>query len=123
MTICSNEKDHTANKLPAYLRYKSARIDNVRDIAKNKGLPFFILSGEYGLVAENDTVPYYDHLLVQDEVDGMTALVSSQNKALKITSIEFYAKSKKGSWVPYYSVVERMTKEQGISLKIVEAGL
>jgi hypothetical protein len=119
LTICSKAKDSRVEDLPASKRYKSPRITEVGVIAKGKGLPLFILSGQYGLVAENEVVPYYDRLLTQDEVVEMAALVARQTKHIGITEIEFYAKAKQGSWTSYYEVIERMAREQGINLEIV----
>jgi hypothetical protein len=119
MTVCSREKDRATEDLPAYARYTSKRVSDARAVANSKGLPFFILSGKYGLVAENDTIPYYDHLLTQDEVVGMATLVANQNQDIRITEIEFHARPRKGDWAPYYKVIERMAIEQGIKLEIV----
>jgi hypothetical protein len=119
LTICSKEKDSRVGDLPASKRYKSARITKVGTIAKRKGLPLFILSGKYGLVAGDDNIPYYDHLLTQDEVVEMAALVARQTKHIGITEIELYAKAKQGSWTSYYEVIERVATEQGVKLEIV----
>jgi hypothetical protein len=119
VTICSREKDHSTNNLPAHRRYTSPRIKQVRAIAHRKKRPFFILSGKYGFVAEDDSIPYYDNLLTGDAVDELLKRMCEQNKLLKITSMEFYGQPKKGRWVPYYDTVERFARTQNIHLDII----
>ena len=121
MTICSKEKDSTNRDLTAHQRYKSTRIKAVSEVAKQDKLPFFILSGKYGLVAENDIIPYYDYLLEQDGIEDTVSLVNKQSKLIGITSVDFYAKPKAGSWAPYYEVLESMATELGIELNIISS--
>jgi hypothetical protein len=118
VTICSNKKNTTSDELTAAKRYTSSRIKRVKSIAKRRGLPFFILSGKYGLIAKDEIVPYYDHLLSEDEVDAITLLVIKQVQSAAVTSIELYAKPREGNWIPYYRVLEEIAKELNINLFI-----
>jgi len=120
VTICSKEKDRTTKDIPAYRRYKSSRIKTVRSVAQAQSLPFFILSGKYGLIADNEVVPYYDHLLNESHVQGLALRVGEQGKLAGITSIEFYAKQRQGSWIPYYRVIEQLAITNNIKLNIIK---
>lgn len=63
VTICCREKDAAKKPLPAGRRYRSERIKAVWRVAREAGLPFFILSGKFGLLRPEDPIPYYDYLL------------------------------------------------------------
>ncbi len=113
VTICSREKATSADDLPAYLRYTSQRIQNVREIADKEKLPFYIFSGKYGLVESKEITPYYDHLLSDKEIPDMIQFVKTQVQLLDINEIDFYAKARRGDWIPYYEVMETLA-DQGV---------
>lgn len=119
VTVCSKDKDRSKNDMPAYQRYKSPRIKRVRSIARKQNLPFYILSGEYGLIGDDEIIPYYDHLLNEDEVHNLSLLVKDQVKLTGITSIEFYAEPRSGNWIPYYKVIEHLIDQSDIKLDII----
>lgn len=54
------------------------------------GVNFFILSGEYGLLALDEPIPYYDHLLVADEIEAHAFKLAEQIKRYSITQIVFF---------------------------------
>lgn len=75
-TYCSARKRRDPGEIPAVDRYDNPRIHAVHERAQKEGAGFLILSGEYGLLAPADPIPYYDHLLQRNEVgplvDGIT---------------------------------------------------
>jgi hypothetical protein len=63
ITYCSVAKDPSPGLLASLERYQSQRIRGVKQLADAQGMTFYTLSGEFGLVAPIDLIPYYDHLL------------------------------------------------------------
>lgn len=117
-TICSKEKRMDIRPLPAQIRYKSDRIKKVNAIAKDKGFPFVILSGKYGILSPDEKIPYYNHLLKPKEAGLLTKRVTQQIKVYDIDEVIFYAKPNDLNWQPYYSVLENVTNLLGIKLTI-----
>jgi hypothetical protein len=112
-TICSRTKDTREEPLPAIERYQGEHIQQVADIAQEAQTPFFILSGVYGLVSASEAVPFYDHLLEEDEVPALTKKIVDQIDAHGITEITFYTKEK-DAWAPYKAALENASKETGV---------
>jgi hypothetical protein len=92
-TYCSAEKKETETPIPAVERYKSKRIQTVFSLAKEQGIKFLILSGYYGLLEAEDKIDFYDHLLLENEVEKKALFVSAQLKEKKISKIIFYTNS------------------------------
>ncbi len=90
-TYCSAEKATTEAPLPALDRYRSERIRRIHAAALAAGQGFFILSGEYGLLAPDDAIPCYDHLLLADEVADHAVKVAAQIERRGITRIIFFS--------------------------------
>lgn len=91
-TYCSEDKDKSTVELPAIERYRSKRINSVYSAALAVGLKFFILSGEFGLIAPCTPIPYYNHLLEPSEVDEHSGKVASQLQELGIKEIVYFTK-------------------------------
>lgn len=89
-TTCSAAKDPDPNPIPAFKRYISARIAEVQTIAQKEKTPFWILSGEYGLIHSSQLINYYDHLLVDSEVEQLADRVSKQLLENNISEIVFF---------------------------------
>ncbi len=89
-TYCSAEKRTDGSLLPAIERYRSDRIKRIYSAALACSVDFFILSGEFGLVSPNQPIPYYDHLLVSDEIKLHSANIVEQIKKYGITQIIFF---------------------------------
>lgn len=117
-TACSKEKITTAGLIPALDRYASSRIRSISHKAEINDLGFLILSGKYGLIEAQQPIPWYDHLLVAEEVKPMVALVSRQLKALQVESLTFYAvdEQQDPSWQPYCEVIRQSTATTGVKL-------
>jgi hypothetical protein len=92
-TYCSAEKHTVVGNVPAVSRYISKRIDWVAKQAEKDNIPLFIFSGKYGIIPATYLIPYYDHLLTQEEVTGHAQKVASQIREHGITHITFYTRS------------------------------
>lgn len=92
-TYCSAEKETAEHSLPAIQRYRSERIRRIYSAALTCGADFFILSGEFGLLTPTEPIPYYDHLLIVDEVESHSLTVAEQIKQHGITQIIFFTLS------------------------------
>jgi hypothetical protein len=99
-TICSREKDPEQTFLPAHQRYLGEHVALVRRYARENALPFFVLSGKFGLVHEDDMVPYYDYLLSEGDVPKLIGLVEAQLIGHGMQKLWFHHKLKQ-SWKPY----------------------
>lgn len=77
-THCSARKGETTGLLPASQRYLSERIRQVEELAKQDGLRFYILSGEFGLLESGQPIPWYDHLSVSEEVPALVEKVTAR---------------------------------------------
>lgn len=76
--------------LPAIQRYISKRIEYTYNLAKIDGVQFLILSGEFGLITEGTLIPYYDHLLLPDEVVSAMPLLVQQLIEQKVEELTFF---------------------------------
>ena len=72
-TICCREKDRAEGVLPARRRYRSKRIEAVAELAREAGRPFIILSGKYGLIDEDEPIPYYNKLMGEEDLGDIIA--------------------------------------------------
>lgn len=88
-TYCSRGKSDSPGLLPAMERYLSGRIVAAGAAAAALGVRFCILSGEYGLIAPDAPIPYYDHLLTRDEMPALAQTVARQLGELGITRLVF----------------------------------
>jgi hypothetical protein len=91
-TYCSAEKNTEPGKVPAIHRYLSARIEKVYAAASQLGIGFFILSGEFGLIPPEQSIPWYDHLLQPEEVSGLAERMVKQIQEHRITGIVYFTK-------------------------------
>jgi len=121
LTICSFEKDKNEKILPAIERYTHPRIKEVNEIAINENLPFYILSGKFGLLKSTSLIPWYDKLLEHEDLNSMVPLLVEQLVKEKISKIHFYGKSKSASgWGAYYDLIELACEKLGIKLNVFE---
>ena len=120
-TYCSALKVRTKEVLPAKELYQSKRIKSCEEIALNKELPFFILSGKFGFISSSVPIPYYDHLLVKEEVQGHIFLVKDQLEILKIKRIEFYYASihEDPFILPYLETIQSACNQLEIELELI----
>lgn len=92
-TYCSKEKWKSGCLLPAIERYDSARIRSIYERSITDNACFLILSGEYALLAADDSIPYYDHLLEREEVGALIDRVVCQLRQYDIDKSHYFTKS------------------------------
>ena len=121
-TYCSAEKEIDAELLPALQRYRSERIRRIHEAARSAGCSFYILSGEYGLLAPDEPIPDYDHLLVADEVEAHAFKLSEQIKRYGITQIIFFTLSilRDEKLAPYHAALRLACTQASVNLSFVE---
>ena len=76
--------------LPACQRYLSERIRSLVSKAREEGRGCLILSGKYGLIDAEASIPYYDHLLVADEVESRIDVVVEQLRRHQVGAVEYH---------------------------------
>lgn len=119
VTTCCAEKRPDREPLPAIERYLAPRIAAVRDQARAAGLPFYILSGEFGLLAGHAPIPWYDHALEPEEVEALTERVVLQLARAGVTRVEFHARPRDvPGWAPYHEVMERACHRTRLPLAV-----
>lgn len=118
-TYCSASKDPAKGSIPAFKRYVSARIVRVQEIADREGVPFCVLSGEFGLVDWNQPLPWYDHLLLTDEVPQLVDKVTRQLVEKRITQLDYYTQSPTGDpkLAAYIQAIEKACSNAGVVLR------
>lgn len=118
-TSCTKRKRRDGRPLPAIDRYLSRRIKYVAAEGRKQGRPLLILSGEYGLLAPEDEIPWYDHPLLPNEVSSLASRVADQLGHRRARSVVFYAAPRtKPGWEPYYEVIEEACAAAGVDLAI-----
>lgn len=105
--------------LPAVERYESKRIQEVFDLAKEKGIKFLILSGVYSLLEATDKIEYYDHLLLEHEVEKQAHVVAAQLKEKRLSKIIFYTNSvvQDQNIKPYIRCIKRACAQAKVALE------
>ncbi len=121
-TYCSAEKNPAEEPLPAIDRYVSERIDSVFQQAKESENQMMILSGKFGLLRPGDPIPWYDHLLLPDEVEVMIEIVAGQIKAYGITELEYHTAPLNIAPLvkPYYDTIRMACVKGGARMTVVE---
>lgn len=121
-TYCSAEKEIAEELLPALRRYRSERIRRIHQAALVAGCGFYILSGEYGLLAPDEPIPYYDHLLTDDEIEMHAFKLAEQIKRYSITQTVFFTLPV--SWdeklAPYHAALRLACTIASVQLSFVE---
>lgn len=121
-TYCAKTKTNTEEPTPAHERYLSKRITHARDSALSSCDKFAILSGRFGLIDGNEKIPYYDHLLKEDEIPSMVDRVAKILKSWGVSELTWY--SLPDNLDPfvwrYRAVITRAAAITGCSLKVVE---
>ena len=114
-TYCSAEKDGAHALLPAIERYQSDRISGVCTAAKAAGAEFGILSGQFGLISAEHPLPYYDHLLQENQIADMAERVQATLTEWKISVIQWFsvAFEMDPNVKRYQSVMEKAATQTG----------
>ncbi len=92
-TYCSRDKSDAPDLISAIQRYQSQRINRVYAAASQVGLDFFILSGEFGLLPAQQPIPWYDHLLLPEEVEGLSVRMAQQIRDHEISGVVYFTRS------------------------------
>jgi tetratricopeptide (TPR) repeat protein len=119
-TYCSASKNKSAGLLPAIERYTSPRIARVGGLARQEGVPFWILSGEYGLIPQSYPIRWYDHRLVEAEVLALARRVVEQLKEGGISQVVYFeplAADGAGA-KPYREVMETACVPASVTLEV-----
>lgn len=89
-TYCSAAKRRDPGDLPAIERYLSPRIRAVAARAAADGAGFLILSGRFGFVAPEEPIPWYDHLLREEEAEAMAERAAEGLRARGVGALVFF---------------------------------
>lgn len=118
VTYCSGPKRRDRGPLPAVQRYLSERIEQ---LAASSGGRLRILSGEFGLLAADDPIPWYDHLLAAGEVDQLAVTVADQLLECEAASVLYHTADTEvfPRVGPYLLVMEKACRYAGIPLETV----
>lgn len=121
-TYCSATKSPESAEIPAIRRYQSSRIGRVYDASRTLGFRFRVLSGEYGLVAPEQGIPYYDHLLTLEEVPALAELVARQIREAGITAFVYFTKplATNPKVAPYHDALVTACRLTSASVCVVE---
>jgi len=117
-TYCSASKDPAKGLVPAFKRYISPRIALVQELAEREGAHFCILSGKFGLVDWNQPLPWYDHLLLPEEVPQLVEMVIHQFAEKRISRVDYYTRSPQADpkIIPYANTIEKACRSAGVDL-------
>ncbi len=120
-TYCSGPKRDDDGMLPAYERYRSQRIRTLAMRSSWQQRAFFILSGEYGLITADTLIPWYDHLLSEDEVEAMVPEVVQQLKHSRVGSMEYHTGPLASEPLvkPYFELMSSACAQADVGLEIV----
>jgi len=86
------------------------------------GFKFIILSGKYGILEPNDSIPCYDHLLQSSEVTEHSKRVADQLDALGVKDLIFFTRSflDDKNVKPYCDCIKFASQKAGIELKFID---
>ena len=119
-TTCSAEKSLAPGPLPATERYGHPRIAAAAGSARRRGLPFFVVSGRFGLLGPDDRIPWYDHALEGTEVDELARSVALSLEAAGVQRLEAWLEPRDTpGWGPYHDLLELAAHAAGVELVVV----
>lgn len=120
-TYCSARKRRDPGEIPASDRYDNPRIHQVHERAQKEAAGFLILSGEYGLLAPADPIPYYDHLLQRNEVGPLVDGIASQLQDRGVKELVYFtAPLEKYKQVrPYHDLLAAACSRKDVSFRKV----
>lgn len=89
-------------------------------MAQREGVAFRILSGQFGLVASDDPLPFYDHLLRQEEVEDLSEAVARQLCSQRIEEVVYFTKEPVSHPLigPYFETIKRACARVGSTLEV-----
>ena len=122
VTYCSKNKTRAGGRQRALERYDSPRIRQVHAAADCLGIGVRILSGKYGLLAPEDKVPYYDHLLRWEEIGRLLPRVSKRLARERLTSVVYFTRPLRRASAPlaYHALMDAACAANGIKMVAIE---
>ena len=119
-TICCKEQRTDKRLIEANKRYISDRIQKIDHKSKEDKVEFRVLSSKFGLLKPEEKIPYYDHILMMEEISDLSKMVQQQLLSQKIDKVIFFAKNpiKHPYWKPYIALIKSSCKGQMINLEI-----
>ncbi|MCB1182265.1 hypothetical protein KDM41_02455 [bacterium] len=122
-TYCAGRKRPGSRPLPAIRRYLSPRIAELHREARRRGSAwaFRIVSGRYGLLAPETPLPWYDHLLREDEVPAMAAEIAAALSRDRATHVEYHTADpfRLRQVAPYHQALVQACALSGIPVDVV----
>lgn len=118
-TYCSRKKNVSEDMLPAYKRYIGKHIKKVHNIAKDRGIQYYILSGKFGLIVHHQEIEWYDYLLKCEDVSVLISRLQIQIKEKQISSIDYYTESLDQEWnvIPYFCAIKEACYKLDVGFK------
>lgn len=122
VTYCCARKSKAKAPMPAVRRYLSPRIRAVHRMSREAGMPFAILSGEFGLLGPYERIPYYDHLLEAGEVFALLPRVTSYLERKRVRAVRFFHEPLESQPMlkPYVSAITRACRRADVRLVLSE---
>jgi hypothetical protein len=119
-TTCSKDKSTQEGRVAAIQRYQDERITSIYHKSQQDNKGFRILSGKYGILSPTDEIPYYDQVLMINEVNNMIDLAALQLQHDEVTSIELYVKDpvEHPDWENYVTTMIGACSKSNIELEI-----
>jgi hypothetical protein len=124
-TYCSNAKSKDEGEIPAIKRYRDPRIRKVCEAASILEIEFYILSGEFGLIPPDRPIPWYDHLLLPEEVDELVERMVAQIRHYKIDGVTYFTNAidNDPNLAPYHSAIVIACNRVPCACSVVEIEL
>ena len=124
VTTCTADKLEMRGLCAARLRYRGARIEAAEARAQRDGTPLLFLSGVYGLITADHPLPWYDHALLDEEVDGLVERVVEQLRDLRVDRLTgLLQPAESPGWGPYHRLLSLGCAGAGVSLRVVLTSL
>jgi hypothetical protein len=120
-SYCSADKNPDSGLLPAIERYRSERLRQLRHRGQALGVPLYILSGRFGLLAAADPIPWYDHLLTAAETEAVSHAVAGRLRELSVTDVEYHTADivRVPPVRPYLDAIRAACTEVGACLTVI----
>lgn len=115
ITACGNRKEDSPKE--AGKLYKSPRIRYLYKRAKELGVPFFILSGGYGLISGDEVIEPYDAVMTHEKCDYFKERIKLKLKKFDI--LLFY---KGGARKEYLDCILKVANELGVEVIVFGFG-
>lgn len=121
MTHCCKDKSTEEGLLPVLKRYLAKYILYVYQLSKMENTKFLIFSGKYGLLQEDNKIPYYDKLLDYSDFEHLNPIVDEQYKKNPFNQLTFFHIDTKldEKVAVYVEFITEFAKRNNISLKCV----